>query len=233
MKKEINDYETCGFTVLNYLNQIQFDELRKFTLKLINNLYLTENIKIFQNNSVENYHKNLLITEEIHRKILNAKNRHLIPPDHIKEILLNSNIKNFLKKIHIHKFKLWDEGLGWLAFRLIRPGFEDGYPLSKKDWGPGHGTVSIWIPIIGFNNNQIIGFISGSHQKEYEKFLPVGSKFTKDEYRLKETISPNSLIRPNVKAGNAILFSPKTIHTEDIYDGDLTRLSLEFRIKNE
>ena len=44
-----------------------------------------------------------------------------------------------------NKFTFWDEGLGWLAFRLVRPGFGDGYPLSKKEWGIAKDVISCWI----------------------------------------------------------------------------------------
>ncbi|MDC0110944.1 phytanoyl-CoA dioxygenase family protein, partial [Alphaproteobacteria bacterium] len=127
-------------------------------------------------------------------------------------------------------FTLWDEGLGWLAFRLIRPGFSDGYPFSRKDWGPGKGTISIWIPIIGFDQSQTIAFIPGSHKKKYEKFLPTNSKFTLDEFRLKSPVSEDEIYRPKLKPGQAIVFSPKTIHSEDVPQAPGTRFSLEFRI---
>jgi ectoine hydroxylase-related dioxygenase (phytanoyl-CoA dioxygenase family) len=117
-----------------------------------------------------------------------------------------------------------------LAFRLIRPGFGDGYPFSKKNWGPGKGAISIWIPILGFDSRQMIAFIPGSNNKDYEKYLPESSKFTPDEYRLKDSVPESEVYRPKLQPGQAIVFGPQTIHTEDVTKAPSTRLSLEFRI---
>ncbi len=47
----------------------------------------------------------------------------------------NLGLEIFLKSINIKKRKLWDDGFGWIGFRLVRPNFNDGYPLSSKNMG--------------------------------------------------------------------------------------------------
>jgi ectoine hydroxylase-related dioxygenase (phytanoyl-CoA dioxygenase family) len=86
------------------------------------------------------------------------------------------------------------------------------------------------VPILGFDPDQIIAFVPGSHKREYEKFLPQSSKFTPDEFRLKGAITESEIYRPPLKQGEALIFSPKTLHTEDVTKGSVTRFSLEFRI---
>ncbi len=225
-----NKYFEDGFEVFDYLSSDDYKFLKEYVIEWILNLFKSNGLQLINSISIENYHLNLNIDEKIHTKVLNAKNRHQLPNDDIHNLLINSRLRNFLSKHNINGFNLWDEGLGWLAFRLIRPGFGDGYPLSKKDWGPGKGTISVWIPILGFESDQMIGFIPGSNNREYESFLPISSKFTPHELRLKTPISESDIFRPKLQPGQAILFSPKTIHTEDVTNASATRLSLEFRI---
>ena len=219
-----------GFAIIDYLSSDNYATLKSFSTSWICSLFNKNGLPLRDTQSIEAYHLNLGSNEKIHGNVLKAKNRHQCPPEEIKNILINSNLKSALVDISIFDFDLWDEGLGWLAFRLIRPGFNDGYPFSKKDWGPGKGTISIWVPILGFDPNQIIAFIPGSHKREYEKFLPQSSKFTPDEFRLKDAVTESEIYRPPLEPGQALIFSPKTLHTEDITNGNGTRLSLEFRI---
>jgi hypothetical protein len=230
MNKINSEYSYDGFAKINYLSSQEYEILKLFSSDWISTLFGTNGLSLNNEHSIEAYHLNLEGNETIHNNALRAMNRHCYPSSEIKKILINSKFREALNNLDILDFDLWDEGLGWLAFRLIRPGFNDGYPFSKKDWGPGKGTVSIWIPILGFDPNQTIGFIPGSHKKEFEKFLPQSSKFTPDEYRLKNDIPESDVYRPHLHPGEAIIFGPKTIHTEDVYEGLTTRLSLEFRI---
>jgi hypothetical protein len=219
-----------GFAVFKYLSSDDYAILRSFSTNWICSLFSKNGLPLKDTQSIETYHLNPGANEKIHGDVLRAKNRHQCPPEEIKSILINSNLKNALLDIGITDYDLWDEGLGWLAFRLIRPGFNDGYPFSKKDWGPGKGTISIWVPILGFDPDQIIAFVPGSHKRKYEKFLPQSSKFTPDEFRLKGAITESEIYRPPLKQGEALIFSPKTLHTEDVTKGTVTRFSLEFRI---
>ena len=230
IKSLIDSYNLNGFEIFDYISQSSYKQLKAFSLEWVCNLFAATGLELNDEKSIESYHLNQESNEKIHSDALRAKNRHQIPPNQIKDILINSNLKDLCYRLGIVDYTLWDEGLGWLAFRLIRPGFNDGYPFSKKDWGPGKGTISVWIPIVGFDPNQIIAFIPGSNIKEYEKFLPESSKFTPDEFRLKEKIFESDIYRPNILPGQAIIFTPKTIHSEDITEGNKTRLSLEFRI---
>ena len=137
---------------------------------------------------------------------------------------------SFLKNIGIEEFELWNEGYGDLAFRLIRPNRGDGYPFSCKNWGPGAGCISMWIPILGFEQDQQLNIVPGSHLKKYEKYLPINSKFIKNEYRLAEDINKLFTLRPKLKQGDLLIFHPQLLHSEEVYNAFTTRLNLEFRV---
>ena len=223
-------YNASGFEIFDHTSLNSHEQLKAFSIDWVCSLFAAKGLELKDALSIESYHLNNESNEKIHSDVLRAKNRHQIPPNQINDLLINTILKNAINKQGILDYTLWDEGLGWLAFRLIRPGFNDGYPFSKKDWGPGKGAVSIWIPILGFDPDQIIAFIPGSNMREYEKFLPESSKFTPDEFRLKDEISESDIYRPQLRPGQALIFSPKTIHSENVTKGNKTRLSLEFRI---
>ena len=167
-----------------------------------------------------------------HDKALIAKNRHIRPPKQIKNILFNKE-KLLYKKLNriLGKFELWDEGLGWLAFRLIRtPKFCDGYPPSKKVWGPGGNIYSLYIPIVQQSKYSSIGLIPNSKFKSYKKIIIKNSKFCKDEYRVNEKKEKLRFSRFDLNFTDCILFSPNTIHTEQpSKKSNKTRLSIEIR----
>lgn len=225
-----NNYSADGFSVIDYINDEKFDKVKEFAIEWVCDIFKSSGLMVSDQESIKNYHNNDKTNEITHGDVLRARNRHTIPPKDISDILINSSLRYALEVMGINNFTLWDEGLGWLAFRLIRPGFNDGYPFSRKDWGPGKGTISIWIPIIGFERNQTIALIPGSHLNEYESYLPENSKFIKDEYRLKNDVLDTEILRPDLEPCQAILFSPKLVHSEDVEMADSTRLSLEFRI---
>ena len=148
----------------------------------------------------------------------------------VEKALLNDKLKGFLGQVGLAQYKIWDEGLGWLAFRFIRPGAGDGYPLSRKEWGIAKNVVSCWVPIIGYSPSETLTLVPGSHLKDYEKYLPADDKFCKGEYRLANTYTDLELYRPRLERGEVVIYHPKTLHSEDVIDSDITRLNLEFRI---
>ncbi len=137
---------------------------------------------------------------------------------------------SFLRRIHSGQFAQQDDGLGTLGFRFIRPGRNDGYPWSRKAWGPAKEAISLWIPVIGTSNKETLELIPGSHTKEYECYMPAHSKFAKDEYRLVHEPSADEKMRPELKDGEIIIFHPKLIHNENVVDSSITRLNLEIRM---
>ena len=52
--------------------------------------------------------------------------------------------------------------------------------------------------LLGAMNLLILDFLPKSHKREFKKYLPENTKFTKGEFRLDENISDSEFIRPEV-----------------------------------
>lgn len=223
------NYQQHGFEILDLFSAEQFALLRSYGLDVISKLFEPYISETLSERKIEHYHMWWKEKNIPHAAMMSAANRHLSPEDPIKGNILNANILNLLERLLGSKYKIWDEGLGWLGFRLIRPGYDDGYPFSCKNWGPAKNVISVWIPLFGFEQEMMLNLIPGSHQREYERVLPQNSRFTKDEYRLKITPPLDSSLRPKLNPGQAVIFHPKTIHEEKCGNGGVTRFSFEFR----
>ena len=166
-----------------------------------------------------------------HSKVAAQKYRYIEPSSEIKSILRSEKVIELFKEITSKdKFEVWrDPGFGWLGYRIIRPESDDGYPASCKNWGCAAGVYSAWVPISGCNDQSSIRLLKGSHLKEYKKYLPENSKFTKGEYRLAEEIDQKAYLRLNCKLGDIIIYHPAMIHSEDSNDKYSTRTNLEYR----
>jgi len=232
----IYSYLSNGYLKTRLFSRKEFKALEDFAVNnVIELIKKNHNKNIKKNNLIKNYHL-LNISNQKHSKIFRAENRHTkILPD-LKNVIFNTKLKKLLSKLIFAEykkktFKLWDEKYGNIAFRIVRPFSGDGYPFTKKEWGPAGKAISIWIPILGFNKNNTIKFISGSNKRDYEKYLPSKTKFIKNEFRLNEKVNKKKITSLNYKKGEVLIFSPKLLHSEDNNLSKITRLNLEFRIK--
>lgn len=226
----IKHYNQYGYCVLDAFTEGEFAELRKFTNNWVKNV-IGNDIEFNLNDyDLSKYHKWHSELEIVHDGLFSAKNRYIDPPEYIRNITHNKKIITLLNQIHQDGYTQWtDPGLGWFGFRLIRPNMGDGYPTSCKNWGAAAGVVSVWLPIIGFSDLETLCFIPGSHLREYKNYLPDNQKFTKGELRLSEKIDKSEYKRLNLKEGQIIIYHPGLLHTENIENGDATRVNLEYR----
>ena len=219
-----------GYLKFNAYNLAEYKRIKSFSLNWVNSLFKPWCEISLKKYSIEQYHKWFSLLPNKHREILSAENRHISMDKDLNKLILNKTIKQALKYLGLGKYKLWDEGLGNLAFRLIRPNFSDGYPFSCKAWGPAKNVYSIWIPIVGHGSNETINLLPKSHLEKFNKYLPKNTKFCKDEYRLEKDPSPEECFRPEFRPGEVLIFHPRLIHSEDVTFGDTTRFNLEFRM---
>lgn len=227
----VDMYSQYGLAIIRIFDENQVRLLEKFAMGWIYRLLAEWTAGKEESLPLETYHvwsKSLPID---HGGIFRAQNRHTNPGREVEEALINERLKNFLGQIGLKEYRIWDEGLGWLAFRFIRPGAGDGYPMSRKTWGIATNVVSCWVPIIGYSPNETLTLVPGSHLKEYEKYLPTDGKFRKDEYHLAGNYDDLKLYRPKLERGEVIIYHPRTLHSEDVTTSDVTRLNLEFRIE--
>ena len=225
----VDMYNRCGFAILQLFDESQVRLLEKFAKDWLYRLLAEWTAGKEDLLPLETYHiwsKSLPID---HGNIFRNMNRHTTPGLELENALINDRLRSFLSRIGVKDYKMWEEDIGWLCFRFIRPGAGDGYPMSRKDWGEAKDVVSMWVPIIGYSPRETLALVPGSHLKEYEKYLPTNDKFCKSEYRLAPIYTDLEVYRPKLERGQAIIYHPKTLHTEDVVASDVTRLNLEFR----
>ncbi len=224
-----HQFSENGYCLLEGFSPEASEELRSFAKTWLMGLIERNCTDANQIGELEQYHLWQEKAGVDHGNMLRAANRHCVPPTEIGNLSKQSPIPDFLQTIGCGDYELWDEGLGWLGFRLVRPGFNDGYPLSCKAWGPAPWVISCWIPIIGNSDKETLGLVPGSHLKDYERYLPEDTKFCKNEYRLKGDVDQLNLVRPNLSPSEIVLYHPRTLHTEDVTDSPITRFNLEVR----
>ncbi len=220
----MNDYSNNGVCKLKLFSSQDIDKIRnEICSQILKNLDapLTYDMKL--------YHCWWESFKDARKKTFAAKNRHFKKAFWQKiDLDLENYLATVIGDLVGQKLNIWDEGLGTTAFRLIRPGFQDGYPPSRKSWGPGGQLISATIPIIGFSEFESPGFILGSHLKYYDSYLEKDSLFCKEEKRLKN-YNQYKYFRYNSNPGEVIIYHWDTIHTEQIIGKEITRLSLEMR----
>jgi len=226
----IFSFSRDGFSILEVFSEMEVQRLNQFAKQWVYSLLGKWVSNDDPRYPLETYY---IWGEELgveHEKVFCAMNRYVNPQDEIRSILLNTRVKEILRSMGACSYNLCDDGTGWCGFRFIRPHKGDGYPLSKKSWGPAGNVISCWVPIIGFSAMDTLGLIPASHLKEYSKYLPNDEKFCRGEYRVVPDFAPSDLFRPNLESGEVVFYHPDTLHTEEIIGGIMTRLSLEFRV---
>lgn len=231
-EKKLKTYNQNGFILHEFFNKKEHELIYKFAVEWFYKICKIKKNDI-SNFPIHKYHIWSKKNGIDHSKICSAKNRYIYPTVKIQKIIKkNKNIKFFLNQLGIKKFRMWDDGWGWIGFRLIRPGYNDGYPLSQKNWGIAKDVVSCWFPVIGKSKNDTLTLVPKSHLKTYDFYLPKNSKFTKGEYRLKKKYNNKiKLFNPKIQNNELIIYSPKTLHTESNKKIKNTRFNLEFRFK--
>ena len=215
-----------GVTIIDLLDKEEFNYV---TLKICN--HIRDGFGIGREFNIYEYHKWFERFESKRDYVLSPSNRHF-PANFWKEIDLENKIKRKIETFYGKELSIWDEGYGTSAFRLVRPFHNDGYPPSKKSWGPAGQIISATIPIYGFTKKESQGFILGSHKKEYDSYLDPKQKFCKEERRLKD-YKKYDYERFNLSIGQCIVFHWETIHTEQIIGDCVTRLALELRYESK
>ena len=238
IKGEINSFfSENGFVVIdNFFSEEESELITKYSEEWINrnisNAGESSQTKQFLKlNDFADYHNFIIKNNIDHSKVASAKFRYIVPPEKIINFIHKELLFEYLKLFSGFKlFKKWqDPGFGWLGYRLIRAGSNDGYPPSCKNWGAASNVYSVWLPLAGYNEKSNIRFLPKSHKREYKKYLPENSKFTKGEFRLNEDIPESEYVRPIVNKNGIIIYHPGCIHSEDSSDLINTRLNLEYR----
>lgn len=215
------DYKKNGYVIVQCYTKKEYLQIKKFICEKIYKI-----VKIKKN--LENYHlwgKKIQINHDTN---FQAKKRFFNTSKELKKIILNKNIENIIKTL-IGKNKIWKDKRGLFSFRIIRPGLNDGYPYSCKEWGPAKNVLSMWVPILGNTKNETLKLLPKSHKKQFKKYLPKKSKFQKEEFRLVDKVNEKSFKRFDIDYGKVLFYHPKLIHSENVEKSNITRINLEFR----
>jgi hypothetical protein len=221
-------FETNGISETKLYGFYEIIQLRKFLHNWISNNFMKQGVNLDLPKRLSSYHDWSALNKIPHDKLFTAPQRFTNPPKLISDILLNSRVKQVFPALNLRNPRIIDEGMGWLGYRIIRPGMNDGYPISQKNWGASKGAYSFWVPLFTFGSKYSLHYVAGSHKKNYNNFLPNEKKFTKDEFRL-DPMEKVKIQSQFVFPGHALFFAPTTLHTEDVQFGNKTRLNLEFR----
>ncbi len=217
-----------GITSIRLYTPIEVLTLRKFLHAWISSNFISQGVNTPLPANLAKYHNWASVNQIPHESLFRAPFRFCNPPREIESLLINTNLKNVFQELGLEGPSLIDEGMGWLGYRIIRPGMGDGYPMSCKNWGASKGAFSIWLPLYSFSSKYSLKHVEKSHLNTYKNYLPSEGKFTKDELRLDLTENVDISSR-FVLPGNALFYHPKTLHSENVESGSRTRLNLEFR----
>jgi hypothetical protein len=228
MESYIKNFKENGYVIFDFLEEKYFKIVQDFSKEWIINTLQNYSKRNIKNINILKYHKYFKEFNINHNKTFQNANRVIEPPNFIAEILLNKKLKLFLKNLLVN-YEFWrDPGLGWLCYRFIRPNFNDGYHLCKKAWGPANKVLSAWLPVIGFDNHQMLQILPESHKMNIKYQKKVNQKFVEPTI-IEREIDYKNLIRPSIKEGQILLYDANLLHSENIVDGDNCRMNLEFR----
>ncbi len=221
-KKNLDkDYNKDGYVIVHCYSRKEYLKIKNFIYEKI---YKILKIK----KDLKTYH---LWVEKIqikHDINFQGKNRFFNVPKELKKIILNKNVEYVIKSL-IGKNEIWRDKRGLFSFRIIRPGLNDGYPYSRKEWGPAKNVLSMWVPILGNTKNETLKLLPKSHKKNFKKYLPKKSKFQKEEFRLLDKVNESNFKRFDIDYGKVLFYHPKLIHSENVEKSKVTRINLEFR----
>lgn len=226
----INFFNKNGYVIVNLYDQKNFKKIKKFSerwLQSVINYYLKKKIN-YKEYKLENYHKWFRILKLDQSKIFQNTNRVIEPGIVIKNLIFTKKLDFIVSKLLNKKYEMWrDPGLGYLCYRFIRPGYNDGYHLCKKSWGQANKVLSAWLPVIGFDQNLMLQILPSSHKKNLP-FLKKIKKFAEPKVNLKY-VNAKKLLRPILKPGQILFYHPDLLHSENISNSDSCRMNLEFR----
>jgi hypothetical protein len=227
-KKNSKEFEKNGFTILNILNDKKFIILNNLIKKKI---YSYANITDLEKDDfpLKYYHDWFVKKKVNHDWLCSREQRYFYPNSEISKFFKKSAvINNFLKSLGIKNYTMWDDSFGFIGFRLVRPNYNDGYPLSSKSMGFAKKVISCWLPLIGFDKSETLILVKGSNKKKYDSYMPRSSKFEKTDLRLSKKYKLKT-ISFDLKPGDVIFYGPDTLHSESNPLRKHTRISLEFR----
>lgn len=212
--------------------------------------------------TLANYHESLGKDNENHKQLLEARNRYFTLDETLLEPLDNEPLVSIFEEYWGGKNPVithWQKGPNGkfvsdnaCGFRVIRPNTSDvaGVHVDVYNYGDSEAEAAkaldmivsrgaldldmftAWLPITAYDDRYTLRFAPRSHVKPHprEAFDYNPAYITrpfKPEY-----VETFEFIRPNLKRGQAIIFHPNLLHGGSSNLGDVTRVSIEIRLRN-
>lgn len=225
-----------GYAVVDAFQQNEFSRLKK-SIKDILSEAISRYLPEFNNSKfeLEDYHT-FVTNDKLHNQIINVT-RNLKNEDFDFDI---EALVNRFGEILGYKLTSWVEELkkSHIQIRLSRPNSLDINPPHRDGYlSYWEDIINVWIPIAGCDGKSSLPVFPKSHLIRENHILRTDSKGAKingNTYYVPcilETKEGNiSMIRPNPKEGEALIFSPFLIHGSAVNQNfDTTRISLELR----
>lgn len=232
---ENTDWKEIGFKIVDFLEEDEFQKIKKGIKTIIGNLIVDAGGQIDEDFELEKYH--LYVNNKIHLKLSKMIQWGWIisefPIDfrlvhkRISEVL-GIEVSTIAKHIELNNFFL----------RIVRPqNFQDNNPPHRDVWIDRlRDAVNIYAPICGSNLNSSLGLMTGSHllkESELERTVD-GAILNGTSYTVPCVISVKGqkvvMERPDPKENQVMLFSPYMVHGGGYnFNENITRMSLEVR----
>ena len=227
-----------GFGIFDILDESAFSKLHdSIETNLINAIEKSLGVREYEG-GIENYHQ-VVKTNEDHNKVTSITKN-------LKNEDFDFDLDSIAEKIGtVLNLKLSSQnpvlGRTHVQLRISRPENMDINPPHKDAYLPYYENVlNLWLPIAGCNERSILPLSSGSHlfnEKDLQLTPAQNAVINGNLYTVPCILShlgkPFDMFRPNVKYGQAIVFTPYLIHGAAINLGDKTRLALELRLTIE
>lgn len=228
-------WERQGYACVDALNNFEISRLKQSVKDLVRQAILSNKIEIDTNFELRDYHK-YVTTDQEHGGVISIT-RSLQVSDFDFNI---EDLADRFGKILGWPLTSWVEELNksHVQIRISRPNSLDINPPHRDGYlSYWADIVNVWLPIEGCNNKSSLPVFPGSHLIYEDEILRTESKgamINGNVYYVPCIIEtkkgPITMIRPNPKEGQALLFSPYLIHGAAVNQNrDITRVSLELR----
>ena len=212
-KNKYNEFIKFGFTKLKiptkkyqYLKKLKLDIKKKFKSS-------------FQNNSFENFHKNISDNQ------INSVRVNIIK-------FLNTN-KNLKKNIYLSLKEFIDNNIGpdVIIQKNINLGIQmpldENRPLFHKDTPlSSHHEIVAWIPLVDSKKSMSMYLIPREYHDKADKLFSINDEKSFRKFSLKHGKNLS------VKFGEVLIFCTNNFHYVPLNQTNMTRWSLNLRFKN-
>lgn len=226
-----------GYNVVKAFKDDEFNKLKHSILQNVIRAIKEVGIEFDETTfTLENYHK-IVKTDEQHNAVINIT-RNLQNTDFDFDIdVLADRFGDMLG----YKLTSWIKELNktHIQIRISRPSSLDINPPHRDGYlSYWADIVNVWIPVSGCNEKASLPVLPKSHlipENEILRTESKGAEINGNIYYvpciLESKDGPFSMIRPNPKDGEAILFTPFLIHGAAVNQNtDVTRMSIELRL---